>query len=319
MTYRQRAKSNAVCWRDSGDYELRRSFWRKFSACSRFCATNRLLVLLKNYLYFWDTYTLYATVQPAAEMHTQTTASVTLSLDDAFILEADGQSAREFRAVFVPPGVAHRVITPGVRRLVLQLEPGSPLYYTLGSLLESQQPVALNIEELAVPFDELRESLAPVFGERLECGQAHAIFHLVLRAVTGQTSPDTTRIGVQDERIAQVLRALRNMEELPAGLSAGQLAELVNLSTEHFRHLFKAEMGLPVRRYLLWLRIRRAGVAVTTGVSLTEAAHAVGFYDSAHLSRTCKEILGFPPSFLTGHKVEMVNCASSRYSPNSNS
>ena len=78
---------------------------------------------LKNYLYFWDTYTLYATVHPAAELHTHTTASITISLDDPFTLEAAGAPAREYRAVFVPPGVEHRVTSPRIRRGVVQLEP----------------------------------------------------------------------------------------------------------------------------------------------------------------------------------------------------
>ncbi|MCR9141850.1 MAG: helix-turn-helix transcriptional regulator [bacterium] len=268
----------------------------------------------KNYLYFWDTYTLYATVQPAGEMHTQTTASITLSLDGAFSLEARGdESAREFRAVFVPPGVEHRVTTPGVRRVVIQLEPGSPFYYSLGDLLESDRVRPLEITELHVNYTELCEALAPAFRGRVACEAAHAMFFQILRAVAGAAavaaSERLARGGLRDERIARVLDDLRNMEELPAGLSAAELAASVDLSTERFRRLFKSEMGLTVRRYLLWLRIRRAGAAVTTGVSLTEAAHAVGFYDSAHLSRSCKEFLGFPPSFLTGQAVEMVNCA----------
>ena len=135
------------------------------------------------------------------------------------------------------------------------------------------------------------------------------MFFQTLRAITGGPATGPASEGLRDSRVAQILKELRAMRELPAGLSAGDLARSVNLSTEHFRHLFKAEMGLPVRRYLLWLRIRRAGIAVAAGVSLTEAAHSVGFYDSAHLSRTCKEMLGFPPSFLTGRYVEMINCA----------
>ncbi|MEQ9365464.1 MAG: helix-turn-helix domain-containing protein [Leptospirales bacterium] len=244
----------------------------------------------KNYLYFWDTYTLYATVQPAGEMHTQTTASITISIDEPFLLEVQGDSPREYRAVFIPPGVAHRVTTAGVRRVVIQLEPGSPFYYALGELLEAAGPRSLDIEKLHVTSGDLRECLAPAFLGRLPCEEAHAIFYRVLYGVAGpgalQKSERLARGGVRDERIARVLDELRNMAELPAGLSAARLARSVDLSTERFRHLFKAEMGLPVRRYLLWLRIRRAGSAVTTGVSLTEAAHAVGFYDSAHLSRT---------------------------------
>jgi AraC-like DNA-binding protein len=33
-----------------------------------------------------------------------------------------------------------------------------------------------------------------------------------------------------------------------------------------------------------------------TGASMSEAAHAAGFADAAHLSRTSKKMFGFPPS-----------------------
>ena len=268
----------------------------------------------RNYLYFWDTYTLYATVRPAAEPHTHTNASITISLDSPFVLEADGHATREYDAVYVPPGIAHRVAPPrgpGLRRLVVQMEPGSETYYRLGQLLSAQAPVALDASGFDQHFEALRRQLAPLFLGRLECAAAHACFHLILEAIIAHPAVQGQAHGearVNDERIARVVAQLRAMPELPAGLSAARLAASVGLSTERFRHLFRAEMGLPVRRYLLWLRIRRAGEIVATGVSLTEAAHAAGFYDSAHLSRTCKEILGFPPSFLTGQGVEMIHC-----------
>src|SRR3712207_8098417 len=53
-----------------------------------------------------------------------------------------------------------------------------------------------------------------------------------------------------------------------------------------YRHLFVAEIGLPYRGYVLWLRLGRAVDVFAAGGSLTDAAHAAGFADSAHLSRT---------------------------------
>lgn len=273
-----------------------------------------------NYLYFWDSCTFYATVQPAAEMHAQSTVSITLSLDGGFELEVQDESGeqtrvmRELQAVFVPPGISHRVTTSGVRRVVVTLEPGSSHYDAAGSILRQERPTAIAVQDLHAPLKRLRAELAPAFQGRLDCEPAYAMFRRVLTAVVGESranqksNSDSGAGAVRDERVVAVLASLRKMEELPAGLGAAQLAAQVGLSTERFRRLFKAEMGLTVRRYLLWLRIRRAGAAVTEGASLTEAAHAVGFYDSAHLSRSCKEILGFPPSFITGRQVEMINC-----------
>jgi AraC-like DNA-binding protein len=55
-------------------------------------------------------------------------------------------------------------------------------------------------------------------------------------------------------------------------------------------------MGLPVRRYLLWLRLRDAVGELARGVSVARAAHAAGFADGPHFSRTFRRMLGFTPS-----------------------
>ncbi|MFC9966750.1 AraC family transcriptional regulator [Nocardia ignorata] len=42
--------------------------------------------------------------------------------------------------------------------------------------------------------------------------------------------------------------------------------------------------------------MQRGFTVVREGGSLTEAAHAAGFADSAHLTRTCRELIGITPT-----------------------
>ena len=60
--------------------------------------------------------------------------------------------------------------------------------------------------------------------------------------------------------------------------------------------VLRAALGMPVRRYLLWLRLRDAIAQLARGVSITTVAHAAGFADAAHLDRTFRRMLGFTPS-----------------------
>lgn len=76
------------------------------------------------------------------------------------------------------------------------------------------------------------------------------------------------------------------------------LAHAVGLSPSRLMHVFTESIGIPLRPYLSWLRVQRAACAILAGASLTEAAHLAGFADAAHMSRTCKRRLGFPPSAL---------------------
>jgi len=78
----------------------------------------------------------------------------------------------------------------------------------------------------------------------------------------------------------------------PAHWKAQEVAQQLNLSESRFLHLFKQEVHIPWRPYLLWRRLLCAVGALIKGRSATEAAHIAGFSDSAHLSRTFKKMFG---------------------------
>lgn len=96
-----------------------------------------------------------------------------------------------------------------------------------------------------------------------------------------------------DERIERAIGILR--DRLGETVTMAEISDTVHLSSERFRHLFLQETGIRFRPYVLWLRLEVAVAAFAAGSSLTEAAYAGGFADSAHLSRTFKRMFGFPP------------------------
>jgi AraC-like DNA-binding protein len=55
---------------------------------------------------------------------------------------------------------------------------------------------------------------------------------------------------------------------------------------------------MPLRTYVLWRRLLQVWTLLMQGQSLSQAAHAVGFADSAHLSRTSRTMFGTTPSAL---------------------
>lgn len=96
----------------------------------------------------------------------------------------------------------------------------------------------------------------------------------------------------KDLRLAELLRELDEMEELAPGYSARDAARQINLSSSRFSALFRAEMKLPFRQWVLWSRLQRALSVILSGSDLTSAAYAAGFSDSAHLARTMKSMFG---------------------------
>jgi AraC-like DNA-binding protein len=71
------------------------------------------------------------------------------------------------------------------------------------------------------------------------------------------------------------------------------------LSASRFRELFAENIAVSCRRYLVWMRLRRAVAVMSHGKSLTSAAHEADFADSAHLARVFRAMFGITPSTLS--------------------
>ncbi len=93
-----------------------------------------------------------------------------------------------------------------------------------------------------------------------------------------------------DKRVAEAVDSIDRLEQ--KRIAARELAESLSLSESRFLHLFKAELAVTLRKYLLWLRTREGAEFVLDGATVTEAAHQVGFTDSAHFSRAFKNTFG---------------------------
>jgi AraC-like DNA-binding protein len=155
---------------------------------------------------------------------------------------------------------------------------------------------------------------------RLSCSSlefsSEALDHLVnfIQAIDGPPA--------LDPRLARVLQWLNTNPADPT--PAGHLAEVSGLSVSRFLHLFSQEIGVPFRRFRIWIRLRAASQMALSGRSLTDAAHSAGFSDSAHFARLHRDSFGVTPSY-TFRKLARVGkiarsgtsdkCGPSRVSP----
>jgi AraC family transcriptional regulator len=99
-----------------------------------------------------------------------------------------------------------------------------------------------------------------------------------------------------DDRVTRVVAAIRGSDELR--MSIDEAAEMAFLSPSRFAHLFKQQVGLPFRRYMLWRKLTRAMLIIGRERTISTAAHAADFADAAHLTRTFYQMVGLPPSVL---------------------
>ena len=102
--------------------------------------------------------------------------------------------------------------------------------------------------------------------------------------------------SLTDKRIQTLLNDLDNclISDClkPSHWAAAEVASQLALSEGRFLHLFREQMGIAWRPYLLWRRMICAISAMMKGRSATEAAYIAGFSDSSHLSRTFRTHFG---------------------------
>ena len=100
-------------------------------------------------------------------------------------------------------------------------------------------------------------------------------------------------VAPADPLIAQLIQ--RWAGQLPEQVAAAALAAEAGLSVSRLQHRFRAHTGMALRPWLRWRRLLLALAALRQGRSATEAAHAGGFADAAHCTRTLRRHFGITP------------------------
>lgn len=147
----------------------------------------------------------------------------------------------------------------------------------------------------ALPDAHLAEVAAALFAAWRDARTSAAITAAarhVVHVLSGGVAPSI----VSDERIVRAVTFIR--AHIDRALTLDEVASEACLSPSRFRHLFVEETGMALRPYILWRRFVRVWELLAEGASLSKAAHAAGFADAAHLSRTSRSMFGFPPSGL---------------------
>lgn len=182
----------------------------------------------------------------------------------------------------------------------------------------SSQQTAMAFLYLEREFGDYRASLQYISSTEmcvLKADLDASLLESLVNAGQGCTLPDAHQLsdrmlsffGIQltvkaaiDPRIARVLAKL---DQTPDAQCAGkELESIACLSSSRLQHLFRQQVGVPIRRYSLWLRLRRVLTRAAAGDTLMAAAHTAGFSDSAHFSRVFRTMFGIAPSrlFSTG-------------------
>jgi AraC-like DNA-binding protein len=230
----------------------------------------------------------------ASSQHAHHAMHAVLALDGGALRVRAGRRGpwREVAGVVTAPDVEHAIDAVGVEILLVFLDPES----SAGERLVPRFGDAPMVTLSAAGRDALTDGVDP----RALMGEAGAAWtERLVRAAGGEAaaqSPSRERPLIHP----RVRRLIAHLRALPpdGDVSLGALAAAVGLSEGRLMHAFTESVGVPLRPYLLWLKLQRAAAAIVGGASLADAAHEAGFSDAAHMSRTFRRMLGMPPSML---------------------
>jgi AraC-like DNA-binding protein len=219
---------------------------------------------------------------PNIKEHSHHALQIEIGLQKEFSVFSE-QDSLSCRLAIIQPNVPHRIDDNGNLQAIIYLEPES----SIGMRLKEKYCQNAKIHglqfKLVMPYiDKLKNFVKDI----CPCREARLLFDDILHSLAGEYSSNK----VMDKRIKKVISicALTDKKQI----STRFLSKKVNLSESRLTHLFKEQVGIPIRRYLLWQKLSTALLKLSKGGSFTDAAHYAGFSDSAHMSRTYRRMYG---------------------------
>ncbi|MFP1680950.1 helix-turn-helix domain-containing protein [Alloalcanivorax sp. C16-1] len=212
-----------------------------------------------------------------------------------FAVNAGGREIQA-GAVLIPPFVPRALIARDVPVVGFHVTPSSCCYDRLTQLAAGRvRPLEREW------FSDFDGDLDALFHGHYPAAGAPALYQAVLREPFRHL-----RAAAHGDPRGPRIRAL--LEQQPE-LSLSQLAEQLGMSYFWASRLMREVFGMSLRDYKAWRKLQRVFELLHSRRSLTDIAHAAGFTDSAHLSRTYQRWFGQPPSYSRNRNhVRIVRC-----------
>lgn len=236
-------------------------------------------------LYLWDKRTFYLSHFDQPLQLSQAACMLVIGLDGPLKLR-NGAGEVFCRSALAPAGAAFEADSCGSRIAMCFLD-------VFGADWRRLQPrFARQLGELALDLDDEApwiERFRSLRGEEAEPAQ---VWQWLEQLINPQGLPWEEHPC--DARIMHAVQLIKR--DVARNPSIESLAREVALSVPRLTQLFRQSVGIPIRRYRQWHRLFVTSIGVAQGLSLTDAAIAAGFTDSAHFNHTFRTILGMTPS-----------------------
>lgn len=239
------------------------------------------------YFFFWAGQFMYIGKTIDTSTHDHHAIQLALSFDHPFFIKTPEGAFKKVMAVIIDSDQAHECRTNDNHFMLLNIDPMTTIGKALKKMFLTRQAVA------ELPPERTARFLQTI-GQQLDTSpfDSDLVHDLTREYVYGLCAMEEDA-GI-DERIRKVMQLLE--EKKDDTLKVEELAAEVSLSPGHLTHLFKKQVGIPIRKYILWTRILLALFKIFETEDLREAAIYAGFSDAPHFDRTFRKMFGLYPS-----------------------
>ncbi|MCU0392934.1 MAG: AraC family transcriptional regulator [Thermoflexibacter sp.] len=212
-----------------------------------------------------------------ATWHAHPAFEVILALEGHFELTLANQQAQQATFAIVPKNITHRVITHSKTLFMLVEHHDTFMEKTCQQYqINSSQGFFAN---------ENQDYFPRVFG---------ILYEQIL---------NQNQRMVYESRVQRCLEIFDN-QIFNYQTMMTELKNQVHLSDSRLSHLFKGELGISLKKYLLWNRLKQTiHLFLTQNENLFSASLTAGFYDQSHLTKAFKEMFGINPSLVYNSRI----------------
>ena len=229
-----------------------------------------------------------------ASPYRRLSATVLVANDEAFSVRGRADNEVKLMGAIVGPAAPRSFMhAPGATTTVdafITSEAYPALLQAIGN------PVGrlLNADELSA----IQALCQPRFGQLADVAEAQVLFDDIITVL----NPKPEAVNY-DPSVAQAMALVEahGFDEL----SVAALADSVHVSVSRLNALFKQYLLCSPLEYIRSVCLWKSIPELALGATLTDAAHAAGFYDLAHFSKAVTAITGFSPSLLMEGTVAM--------------
>ena len=237
-------------------------------------------------VFFKDGIGVYVGKVQETKPHSHHATEIIFGLNGRFILSDSNNQRKEYLISLIPHDIKHQFINDSrIIPVFIYLDPFHNLAQQLSKSFNLQNEI-IHVETLL--SKEIRDSFSLwLNGEHIDILE---LVNKLINQLTGNISHET----YIDNRIETSLAYIRM--SLSTELRLDDVASRVHLSASRYAHLFKEQVGIPFRRFVLWTRLQATVESILKGSSLTSACYDGGFSDLSHFSKTFVAMFGVAPS-----------------------